>query len=283
VFAKYDAEGNVKSEQEFEAAAVLRFGADKRPGGGPFGIDIALVMLAKPVPASVAAPIPVRGKTLGEADVGQTFVEVGYGQTVAQDPRPSFDQTRQKGEVKLNAVSGRPFEKMFKTKEAFEAYLTKVEDAAFASDRGAEIFAQELSAYGQEVHAGGEIGGPQGCFGDSGGPLLQKKGAGYELVAVVSNGPEGRKNGCIAGEMFARAGEEVIEAVKARASRPDPWTLVSCSTSPTPLSACASSDELRACGVFSTALGGSLLKQRIERCASRELACKASSSGAACQ
>lgn len=274
------AKGGAASEKAYDAVGVLRFGAAKRPdGSSPYGIDIALVMLATPVPANVVKPIPVRTTPLSEADVGKTFVQVGYGQTHAREAA-SWGQTRQKGDVKLGAVSGHPFQKIFESRQAFDAYLTEIEDARFAQDRGDELWSHELSAYGQEVQVGGR-GGPQGCYGDSGGALLARTGDGCEIVGVASNGPEGRKNPCILGERFVRASTQVVAAIRERATAADPLGVVTCPPSRSgEASACSASGDVVACRDASS-FGKRSLRQRIEDCGG--LACTSSGTQATCK
>lgn len=279
-FRSYAKNGG-SSEKAFDAVGVLRFGAAKRPdGSSPYGIDIALVMLATPVPASVAKPIPVRAKPLAEEDVGKTFLEVGYGQT-AVGQAPSWNQTRQKGDVKLGAVSGHPFQQIFESRAAFDAYLTQIEDARFVEARGNELWDQELSAYGHEVQVGGR-GGPQGCYGDSGGALLQRSGDGYEIVGVASNGPEGWKNPCILGERFVRASAQVVDAIRARAATPNPLALLPCEAARGGEIASCSGAYVVACRDAS-AYGKQSVRQRVERCGDQQLTCKANGGAAACK
>lgn len=275
------AKNGADSEKAFDAVGVLRFGAAKRPDGtSPYGIDIALVMLASRVPASVAKPIAVRAKPLAEEDVGKTFVEVGYGQTDGRQ-EPSWSQTRQKGEVKLGAVSGHPFQKIFESRAAFDAYLTQIEDARFVAARGDELWSQELSSYGHEVQVGGR-GGPQGCYGDSGGALLLHTGDSYEIVGVASNGPEGWKNPCILGERFVRASAQVVDAIHARAETADPLGLVGCEAARGEASSCTASGDVVACRDAS-AFGKRSVRQRVERCSEQKLACKATDTSAVCK
>ena len=140
---------------------------------------------------------------------------------------------------------------------------------------------QELSAYGHEVQVGGR-GGPQGCYGDSGGALLQRNGDGYEIVGVASNGPEGWKSPCILGERFVRASAQVVDAIEARATTADPLAVVACDAARGGEIASCSGVDVVACRDAS-ALGKRSLRQRVERCSEQKLACKATAGVAACR
>ena len=243
---------------------------------GPSGIgyigagrDAALYLLESPVPASVATPIPVRARSLDVSDEGKTFTVVGFGRG------PGIGKTRTKGPMTLGAVSGNPYRKRFHTEAAYVEYVLQKTGAAPTTP----FDALELSANAYEVHGGLADGDATTCYGDSGGPLLDKVGDHYELVAVTTGGDED----CVLGTVFTAMGAEVQDALTRAVASPDPLAFCDVETPTAPWrgdrSRCNGSEAIRC-------VAGRTSSIHLDDCASYGLAStcelRATDTGARC-
>lgn len=252
------------------AAAVL---GPEQGGSLGLGRDVALLMLRSPVPAKVAKPMAVRTRQLDETDVGRVFTEVGYGVGGQADMPNEYRRT--KGRSTLDAVSGKPYQKAFGSKAALDAYVASLEGSnAVHVDYDSELGPDE--AHFGLAPGGAAARDSQACRGDSGGPLLERVGASYAIVGVVSTGELGIKVPCYLGTVVATAAP-VVQQLVADSAGSTPWLSVGCNQN-TPTHAgvtydACTGDVLSQCYASSSA-ADPFQDILIDDCAARGLVCK---------
>lgn len=210
-------------KRRFTVVAELTTG---RPGVGMLGVgrDVAMLMLAEPVPSTLAKPIAVRERPLDASDVGRKLTGV------------AFDSVRvwikTIGRSTLDATEGRPYEKAFRSfaemKAAAEAQIeaeNRSRPYGLALDLDEAAYASELSLEANEVHVGlGPHGRARGdvqfCRGDSGGPLLDRVDGHYELVGVITGG----EGACVLGGVVTRLDAEDVRTLARCGAGPAPWS-----------------------------------------------------------
>lgn len=205
----------VRDRHFFEVERELTTG---RVGHGLLGLgrDAAFYFLKEPVPAELAKPIAVRARPLDASDEGKKLVVVGYGH--------GSKGTRTKGQSTLDSTTGRPYERAFDSEEAFRAF---VDAAKYPADVSASLHYHdaELTAEAYEVHGGLAKGGlapgdAQACFGDSGGPLLERVGDHYELVGITTGGEQA----CVLGTVYTAMGPELQDVLARSMAASPPWS-----------------------------------------------------------
>lgn len=176
------------------------------------GSDVAVYRLEEEI--TDITPIKIATEHPSSRYEGQTFNVVGYG---VQDNRRTKG-TRKAGSVTMQAVSGKPMHKVFGTKEAYIAHVTKVEGEAYVATYQADLDEfwdlELLPDY--EAFVGVGPNDAQPCSGDSGGPLLKKIGDEHVVFAVVSGSKKGQANRCsVLGEFYATLGPRVQDMIRA--------------------------------------------------------------------
>jgi len=143
------------------------------------GIDVAVLHLAEPVtdvPRFTYAPFDPN-------TVGERYMRVGYG----VQNNDEVSNTRFAGAVTLQGTSGSPLRITFGT---FQEFLRQVPTLLDFKDQSeAELrdaFENSRLLADHEAVLGNAPGDAQTCFGDSGGPLFQKRGGTPVLVGVGS-------------------------------------------------------------------------------------------------
>lgn len=192
-------------KQVIEAAHVLLAPLDEG-GMVHFGSDVAVYLLAEPV--KDVTPMPWAKGHLASDLVGKKFSAVGYG---VQDKQRTSG-TRKAGTLTLQAVEGKPMQRLFPTKEAFLAHLAKTESPAWLESNQARLdeFYELTLLAGHEAYLGLGEGDAQPCSGDSGGPLVANLDGTLTVVAVVSGSFKGASYPCSTlGEVYATLGTEV--------------------------------------------------------------------------
>lgn len=182
------------------------------------GPDVGLYVLEEPI--ADVEPIRVSGVALTEADVGTTFVGVGYG---LQDLARTTAGTRKKIEMKLGALDGHPYRHEYGTREEWIAVNRAGFDAAnMGAGARFEEFAGELDRLwdsrllpGYEVYLPAPAKDACVLKGDSGGPLLRREGSEWVIFGVVSQGvrPRFKPTRCH-GEIYGAFGPVVAELLR---------------------------------------------------------------------
>lgn len=192
----------------------------EREGISWCGQDVALLALDEPIPASEVTPLALRDTPLGPEDEGKQLAVAGWGHGSAT--------RRRVGPIRLLATSGKPLQKKFASVTDWHRHLgpyfallesQRATYPAYAA-RKAEILAYydtlELSAGAMEVFS--DFGGDDArtCYGDSGGPLLERIDGAYRIVGVTSAGLPMIRSGdaCAYGGSFITIGPELRAAVR---------------------------------------------------------------------
>jgi hypothetical protein len=182
-----------------------------------FGRDVAIVHLGQAV--TDIRPVPVDSLVAG--DVGRRYAIIGYGQ---QDNLRHYG-TRRAGSVKLRALEGRVFELMFGSYGGFKDWAKEMGyyyepyptdggfDGGGSADAGYDPEAWLRAEYentrlldGYEAYVGNAPGDAQPCYGDSGGPLINKVNGELRVYGVTSGGLPSRKSACDFGAVYATFG-----------------------------------------------------------------------------
>jgi secreted trypsin-like serine protease len=202
-------------------------GAPGEEGGwNRIGRDIGIVHLA----GAVNVATPMSYDVLKTNQVGSTFVAVGYGVN-------SADRTFGKRRVtalQLRATAGRTYEALFGDfVQYWRWYAGATPPVACKSGDGEQVCALLSAARAlyedtrldpaSEAVAGGAPEVAQPCFGDSGGPLLQRSAQGaWTVHAVLSGGVNARHKLCDHGAVYAAIDSQMVsflDAQRARAAR----------------------------------------------------------------
>ncbi len=188
-------------------------------GYADLGADVAVVFLKERI--TDITPWKIDGSRLSVAKEGQSYTAIGYG---IRDLNGSAGQ-RKIGRLTLQAASGKPLSRLFKTFEDFQSYLRTQEGDTWVAAQDARIrkfYNLELlapkagdtttlpAAPGYEAYLGYGPRDVQPCSGDSGGPLVTKVAGSNVIVAVVSASFKGPSQPCSTlGEVYATFGPNV--------------------------------------------------------------------------
>lgn len=152
--------------------------------GGLLGLgsDVAVMHLAEPV--TDVTPLPYAEMT---ADlVGQRLAGIGYGQ---QDSLGTAG-TRMAGSMELQQLGGPLFEAIFGSFEAFLADGQVFHNGLDPANPDDAIVLQqyydETLLLDVEAWLGNGAGDAQGCFGDSGGPIVAQRDGQTTVLGVAS-------------------------------------------------------------------------------------------------
>jgi hypothetical protein len=203
-------------------------------GWNRIGRDIGIVHLAGAV--NVATPFSYA--VLKTNQIGSTFVAVGYGVN-------STDRTVGKRRVvalQLRAMAGRTYEALFGDFVQYWRWYTNATppvvceggDGATESHTGpgrhekhCALLSSARALYedtrldpASEAVAGGAPQVAQPCFGDSGGPLLQRSAEGaWTVHAVLSGGVNARRKLCDHGAVYAAIDSQMVSFLDAQRAR----------------------------------------------------------------
>lgn len=199
--------------------------------------DVAALHLDQPI-ADIA---PARMQALNDRDVGRDFAVIGYGM---RNNAGDYG-IRRAGTVELRARSGRVFEMIFGSYEAFREWLVSQGHFGVILDRqelerelGVALPAEDdemqppfdgdydddyeqlYRAYYEttyllpeyEAWVGNTPGDAQICHGDSGGPLVRFVSGQLRVFGVASWGIHSREMYCNYGGMYAVFGQESLDA-----------------------------------------------------------------------
>ena len=194
---------------------VINAVAETTVQGGIIGLgsDVAIVHLAEAV-----TDVPILPYAQFEPDrVGERFVVVGYGVT---DNNWSSG-TRNAGALTLQGSSGRIFDLLFGSFEGFLAdgapvlfpYLNPNNPTDLSELQWLYEFYTVLDGY--EAVLGAGLGDANDCYGDSGGPLIQKKDGKSTVFGVVSWGFGSTRQVCDFGGIFAVLGSASVDFINA--------------------------------------------------------------------
>ena len=171
--------------------------------GGALGIgsDVAVVRLKEAITDITPLPIADAKPT----DLGATMTVVGYG--MREDGTMGV---RRAGKVTVKALGGNALAPLV----SFEAY-----QQAFGGDVGENRSAYDatilLDGYELSVARAPGATGAQLCGGDSGGPLLKKKGRSFEVLGVASLVFQKPGEECAYGTVYATFGPKARTLVEA--------------------------------------------------------------------
>ena len=166
---------------------IVGFAAGPQVTGGliGYGSDIAVFQLAE----DILDVTPMAIGALADTDVGKSFVAIGYGRQSTTEPAGTFD-VRAFGTIELVALHGDPVRAMFPSEDALRAYIAQFDATGAAALAHAIWSSPDLALLdGQQAYFSGVSDhGVQPCAGDSGGPILRRKGDAFEVVAILSGG-----------------------------------------------------------------------------------------------
>jgi Trypsin len=178
---------------------------------------------------------PVEPQPLGEEQLGESMVSIGYG---IFSPIGTEDARRRIGSETVAAIRGRTLEGIF---GSFENYVEwnftgSVTDSNFLQGLGPgnllialllpslrSDFDSVLLLDGYEAVTGRARGDSQTCSGDSGGPLARRTEAGtWQTFGVVSGGLYSAQSVCDYGSVFATFGPETLAFLEQARTWTDP-------------------------------------------------------------
>ena len=186
---------------------TARFVIEDTVQGGFIGLgaDVAIIHLAQPV----NDVRPLGYARLDARRVGDRFTTIGYGVQNADED----SDTRMAGSVTLRGIGGRVFERMFGSIEAFAAEAPNLAPPV-KPEEVAPFFAETLFLDDYEALFGNVLGDAQNCFGDSGGPVIQRAGNKLQVVGVVSGGIASNRLLCDYGGVFAVFGPAAFDMIQ---------------------------------------------------------------------
>ena len=176
---------------------VRGFAAEHSLDEGGFvglGTDVGVIHLAEPV--TDIKPLPFA--SFDPARVGERFSMVGYGvQDTDDSPSDPFFSKRLTGSATLRGpASGKVLEQMFGSFEGFLRHLGDLRD--FDEDEATlrQLFDEITLLDNEEAVLGGAPGDANGCFGDSGGPIIKNVGGKLTTFGVASGVFRGTAQPC---------------------------------------------------------------------------------------
>lgn len=191
---------------------IVRAESPFQKGGWPegYGRDVGIVVLAEPVPDVHTGGVG----QLEDSDIGTRFTVAGYG---FHDMEGGIG-TRQFGDVTLRARSGKVYQFYFGTLGAFETWVEKntwelrphwegPTSGTAWDDFVRKAYEDTALIPDYQAFVGGVSGDVQPCHGDSGGPLLRKKGGEFVTYGVTS----GSLPGCTRPVVYATFGPEIYD------------------------------------------------------------------------
>ena len=208
----------------------------KVDNGGFVGLgnDVAIYQLIEDI--KDVKPLKVASTALVQADMGKKFVGVGFGaQSVYEDLTGDLASTRQMGTETSRALSGKAFELMLGSFQAFYDQLV-YEYGQDVVDENIDLvhqwYDQTTILPGYEAWYGHAAGDAQTCHGDSGGPVLHKatdagnitdrKNSTAKIFGVVSGGWHSRDLTCDYGTFYAAIGPATLDLVNKGLQYKDP-------------------------------------------------------------
>jgi Trypsin len=174
--------------------------------GGLIGLgsDVAVLHLARPV----TGVTPFAYGAVDPKTVGKRYVAVGYGD---QNNQEDFG-TRTAGSMTLLGVGGNDLELIFGSFEEFVRQAPRMPDfIGLGPDELRKAFDESVLLPEYEAHIGGRAGDANNCFGDSGGPMLDRRNGRMTVVGVTSNGLASVDQICDFGGVDAVFGPAVIK------------------------------------------------------------------------
>lgn len=191
---------------------VVSYAAEPLTGGViGLGSDVAIAFLKDPI--TDIKPLKVREAPFGKADVGKKLTAVGYGVQNA-----AFDYgTRRAGTLTLRATEGNALEAEYGSFDAFAKKYQELEGLTDAPELRAQlqqIYDTTILQTGLEYFSGGADGDAQTCYGDSGGPLLERVDGERVVVGVASWVFSGTKAPCQIGAAHAAISPSALANVK---------------------------------------------------------------------
>ena len=194
------------------------------------GSDVAVAHLEH-----ATAIEPVEPAALGDEQIGQAMVSIGYG---VFSPDGAEDQRRRIGSETVAALHGRVLAAIFGDFESYVEwdqtgqvtslnFLQLVSPgnllAQLALLRYRQQFDSLLLLDGYEAVTGRSAGDTQTCSGDSGGPLaLQNDDGGWQTYGVVSGGLFSLRSVCDYGSVFATFGPDTLAFLRSARGWQDP-------------------------------------------------------------
>jgi len=199
--------GAKAAEPKKLVTATRAQGADLAVGGVGFGSDVALYTLSEPI--TDVTPVPVNAAPLAAADVGKSFIAIGYGVQNAA----GASGVRTMGNITLTMRDGAPFTAAY-TWDEFKALV----EGSLGRPLTAEEESQVRVAYERpllpehEAFFGAKDGDVQPCSGDSGGPLLRRVGEQLTVFGVASWVPNKATSSalCARGVTYATFGPSAV-------------------------------------------------------------------------
>lgn len=182
------------------------------------GHDVAVMQLDR---ALTDVPLVSLG-AIGDADVGQEFVGVGFGKQSNNDS----STTRRLGALTLRARTGKTYEFLYGSFEAFYKAQAGTslpsrcpasgtapmpdDELCVLAQRLRDTYDNTLLETEDELAVGSSTGDSQPCYGDSGGPLLRTDARGALVVyGVTSGGAPSDTLICDHGAIYASFGADV--------------------------------------------------------------------------
>lgn len=185
------------------------------------GNDVAVLTLKEAVEG--VTPIAVAQTAFAASDVGRSFVSVGFGsKNLEEAAYQGYSGKRFAGGVTIHATGGQSYAALYGTWANYYGFMVwlygqDTVDIAIEIITGWWNNVVILPDY--ELHAGGQPGDAQLCFGDDGAPLIGQEGGTRKLFGVASNSWFSPRAVCDSGTFFATIGPKTREMIDA-ASQP---------------------------------------------------------------
>jgi hypothetical protein len=194
----------------WEVSPVSHGGWGSAEGDG-LGSDVGVLYLETPVEGITL--IPLADEPLTSADMGRSFLSIGYGLQFATFPLNPEDHrpTRRMGFQGLRALEGQVYQLMFGSLEAYLANESGVRGSELSEVEREQLtftYNMQWLLPQYEVYVGALEGNVQACFGDSGGPLLGVVNGERRVYGVVTGGAMTPEMICGPGTVYAIFGPE---------------------------------------------------------------------------
>jgi hypothetical protein len=188
------------------------------------GNDVAIYHLAEAI--TDVKPLAVADAPLSTELVGKAFASVGYGsQDNFEDLTGQLSATRKAGRTTMRALTGKSFELMLGSYEAFVEQLVSEYGQEVVDDNADFIrdwYDTTTVLSGYEAWTGNATGDSQTCHGDSGGPLVGRVNGESKIYGVVSGGWHSAQLTCDYGTFYATIGDKTREMIKNGLNYTDP-------------------------------------------------------------